>query len=78
MSILARDQVTVGVKYSAICSEGKDVKRDFIQVLCNVGKMWTAVLLLSKTCLAVPVKIPIYEHADSKEAIDSLSNSIYS
>lgn len=28
--------------------------------------------------MAVPVKIPIYEHADSKEAIDSLSNSVYS
>lgn len=78
MNILAGDQVTVGYKYSAICLEGKDVKRDFKQVLCNVSKMWNAVLLLSKTCLAVPATIPIYEHADSKEAFHSLSNSVYS
>lgn len=36
ISILANDQVTGVVKYCATCLEGKDVKRDFIQVLCDV------------------------------------------
>lgn len=78
MSILAHDQVTVDIKYSAICLEGKDVRRDFIQVLCNVDKTRNAVLLLSITSLAAPAKIPIYEHADSKEAFHTLSSSVYS
>lgn len=68
-------QVTVGVKYSAICLEGKDRTSYGCSV---IWVTWNAVLLLSKTHLAVPAKTPIYEHADSKEASRSLRNSVYS
>lgn len=57
-SILAHDQVTVGFWYSAMCLEGKDVKRDLVKVFCNAGEMWNAVLLLRKTRLAVPAIDP--------------------